>query len=72
MLEIAEKTGMDKVFKVELIHAMCLKYIHDKMPGIDPDKANSLAKIKAESLIYSKIKHAEFDEIIDNLKAARG
>lgn len=71
MLEIAEKTGMDKIFKVELIHAMCLKYIQDKMPGIDPDKANTLAKIKAESLIYSRITHSKLDEVIDQLKGER-
>lgn len=72
MLQIAEQTGMDKAFKVELIHAMCLKYIQDKMPGIDSDKANTLAKIKAESLIYSRITHGKLDDIIDQLKANNG
>lgn len=68
MINIAECTGMDKAFKAEMIHAMCLRYIEDKMPGIDSEKAKSLAKIKAESLIYQKITHNQFDEIIDGLK----
>ena len=72
MLRIAECTGMDKMFKVELIHAMCLKYIQDKMPGIDSDKANTLAKIKAESLIYSRITHNKLDDIINELKVNHG
>ena len=48
--------------------AMCLKDIETKLPGIDTDKAKSLAKIKAESLIYQKITHNQFDEIIDKIK----
>jgi len=67
-MQIAECTGMDKAFKAELIHAMCLKDIEEKLPGIDMDKARSLAKIKAESLIYQKITHNQFDEIIDKIK----
>ena len=67
-MEIAECTGMDKAFKAELIHAMCLKDIEDRLPGIDMDKAKTLAKIKAESLIYQKINHNQFDEIIDRIK----
>ena len=68
-MQIAECTEMDKTFKVELIHAMCLKEIQDSLPGIDLDKARSLAKIKADSLIYRIITHKEFDEIISNLRS---
>lgn len=69
-MQIAECTGMDKAFKAELIHAMCLKDIQDRLPGVDLDNAKSLAKIKAESLIYRQITHNEFDSIIDELKKA--
>lgn len=67
-MQIAECTGMDKAFKAELIHAICLKDIQDRLPGIDLEQAKSLAKIKADSLIYRKITHVEFDSIIDELK----
>jgi hypothetical protein len=67
-MNIAECTGMDKAFKIELIHAMCLKEIEQSLPGIDSDKAKSLAKIRAESMIFSRLTHRMLDEIINEVK----
>lgn len=67
-MRIAECTGMDKAWKVELIHAMCLKEIESSLPGIDPDKAKTLSKLRAESIIYKHITHNELDQIIDEIK----
>ena len=68
-MNIAECTGMDKAFKIELIHAMCLKEIETSLPGIDPDKANKLSKLRADSIIYKHITHNELDQIIDSIKS---
>jgi hypothetical protein len=65
---IAECTGMDKAFKAQTIYAACVKLVEESMPGINPESARELGRIKAESLIYSKITHNEWDSIIDGLK----
>jgi len=68
-MNIAECTGMDKAFKAQAIYAACIKIVEESFPGINQDSARELGKIKAESLIYRKITHNEFDEILDSLKA---
>ncbi len=67
-MNIAECTGMDKAFKAQAIYAACIKLVEEAFPGINADSAKELGKIKAESLIYSKITHNKFDEILEGLK----
>lgn len=66
---IAECTGMDKAFKAQTIYAACIKLVEESFPGIDEESAKNLGKIKADSLIYRRITHDEFDEILKGLKA---
>ena len=67
-MNIAECTGMDKAFKAKIIHAACMKLIEESYPGINQESARDLARIKAESLIYARITHREFDDILAGLK----
>lgn len=67
-MNVAECTGMDKAFKAHAIYAACVKLVEESFPGVNPESAKELGKIKAESLIYSRITHNEFDDILEGLK----
>lgn len=63
-----EKTGMDKLYKVEAIRSGCYVIAQKRFPGVSEEQLIKLANIQADALIFGKITHNEYDEILTELK----